>query len=81
MTIAQIYRATINHHSISQARTISVVGSLLKAKRAATAEFGEDYSFYKIVITNDNSEIVASRLIANKSWTNFLYMDKCFIIR
>ena len=70
MTTAQTYQATIRHHSIASARTITVTGNLTQAKRAATAEFGDGYNDHKIVIANDRGDIVASRTIADKSWTN-----------
>lgn len=63
------YIATISHHSISRARTIEINGTLAQAKRAASAEFGEDHRDYTILIV-DGDNIVASRRVGGKQWAN-----------
>lgn len=60
------YTATIRHHSISRARTVSAT-TLLAAKRAATKEFGGEFRDYEIVIFH-NDEIVARRRVSDRRW-------------
>lgn len=69
------YTATIRHHSIASARVVPVGDDLASAKRKATKEFGDDYIGHQIVILdrdahNFDSEVVASRVIGAKTWTN-----------
>lgn len=64
------YTATISHHSISRARTIEVTGTLTAAKAAATKEFGDDQNDYRIVITDESGQTVASRRIGDSNWCN-----------
>ena len=66
------YTATISHHSISRARTITIVGSLARAKRAATIEFGGDQQDYKIAIHADG-QVVATRMLGDTRWTDWSY--------
>lgn len=63
------YDATIRHHSIARARTISVTGTLTQAKRKATAEFGADYQDYEIVIFRGD-EVISSRRLSDKRWAD-----------
>lgn len=62
------YTATIAHSSIARARQIEIDGSLTQAKRAATAEFGEEQIDYRIVIIDERGETVASRRVSDKTW-------------
>lgn len=68
------YQATIRHHSISHARTISIYGTLMHAKRRATTEFGDEQPDYEIVIaqvmSNGEKIIVSTRLVGKDRWTN-----------
>ena len=72
------YIATIRHHSIASARTITVEGSLTAAKRAATIEFGGEQRDYEIVIFEqyprpgfaDGCELAASRCVGSPRWSN-----------
>ena len=63
------YKATITHHSIGQARIIEIEGSLTKAKREATKEFGGGFIDHRIVICNEHNDTVATRRIGEKGWT------------
>ena len=69
-TMTATYTATIAHHSISRARTIEVTGTLTAAKVAATREFGGDQNDYRIVITDEQGQTVASRRIGDRDWCN-----------
>ena len=61
-------QATIAHHSISRARVIDVSDNLGKAKREATREFGGEQLDFRIVITDERGEVVASRRVGDKRW-------------
>lgn len=67
-----IYTATISHHSISRAREITVTGSLLAAKRAATKEFGGGFVDHEIDIYDvsfgDPAIHAACRRIGERAW-------------
>ena len=73
-TAMTTYQATIRNHSISHARTIEIKGTLTQAKRAATAEFGQEQRDYDIVIAevfdDGDRRIVAHRLVGDKVWIN-----------
>ena len=52
------YTATISHPSLRRAREITITGTLLAAKAAATREFGGGYNDHHIVITDEGGETV-----------------------
>ena len=68
------YTATIQHHSIAQARIVDLgTDNLRTAKRRATAEFGSGYHDHTIVIMGEQtpwnpSGIVSSRKVAAEKW-------------
>lgn len=64
------YTSTIRHSSIAAARQINTTGTLAQAKRAATAEFGDEQVDYRIVIATDDGhgEIVSSRRVGDRKW-------------
>lgn len=62
------YTATISHHSISLAREITIAGTLLAAKIAATREFGGEHQDYAIVISDERGETVAKRRVGDRAW-------------
>jgi hypothetical protein len=69
------FTATISHHSLSRAPLIEVTGSLLAAKRAATARFGDGFGEHEILIWRANGPgrdetLVAARRIDAKRWNN-----------
>jgi hypothetical protein len=63
------YTAAIAHHSISRARVITIDGTLTKAKRAATKEFGAEQRDYHIVIRNMHGETAAVRRVGDARWS------------
>lgn len=64
------YTATIRHHSIARARTISAA-TLAAAKRAATREFRDEQQDYTIVIIDAETDMIVSRrILADKRWTD-----------
>ena len=65
------YTATIHHHSIARARSITIQGDLTAAKRAATAEFGDEQQNYVLYIANSFGQPAASRRLSAKRWTNY----------
>jgi hypothetical protein len=65
------YIATIRHHSIARARSITTQGDLAAAKRAATAEFGDDQQDYILYIENSLGQPAAYRKLSSKRWTNY----------
>ncbi|KAA8385465.1 hypothetical protein FOH24_10495 [Acetobacter tropicalis] len=65
-----IYYATIKHHSIGQAPVIKIEGTLRQAKRTATERFGDGYLEHEIIITGEDGDWVARRLIEDDRWTN-----------
>jgi hypothetical protein len=69
--MTKTYIATIHHHSIARARSITVRGDLTAAKRAATAEFGDEQRGYVLYIANSFGEPAASRRLSAKRWTNY----------
>lgn len=62
------YTATITHHSIARARTITIHGSLRAAKIAATKEFQGDFVFYNLEISDENGDVVARRKLGDTKW-------------
>ena len=66
------YLATIRHHSISRARQIEIVGSLTRAKAAASREFGQEQIDYEIAIYEDMGDrmpdLVATKRVAARRW-------------
>ena len=66
------YYATVRHHSISRARLVTVGNSLTAAKRAASREFGDEFSDYVICIYDrpDMTDLVASRRVGDRKWDN-----------
>ena len=65
------YTATIQHHSISSARTENVGETLAEAKKAATAEFGGGYIGHTIIVRDTTlpeypGNIVATRVIGGR---------------
>ena len=69
--MTKTYIATIHHHSIARARSITIQGDLTAAKRAATAEFGDDQQNYVLYIANSLGQPAASRRLSAKRWTNY----------
>jgi hypothetical protein len=65
------YIATIRHHSIARARSITIEGNLTAAKRAATAEFDGEQQDYVLYIENSRGEPAAWRKLSNKRWANY----------
>lgn len=63
-----MFTATIQHHSISRARTISA-NTLSSAMRKATSEFGDEFLDYRIVIFADNGYLMAWRRVRDRRWT------------
>lgn len=60
------YTATIRHHSISRARTVSAA-TLPAAKHLATKEFGGGFLDHEIVIYCGD-EIASRRRIGERGW-------------
>ena len=66
--------ATIRHHSIASARVVDLgTDNLTKAKKAAVAEFGDDFADCVICILGDRdihnpSGIVATRRVNGRYW-------------
>lgn len=69
--MAKTYIATIRHHSIARARSITIEGDLTAAKRAATAEFGDDQQDYVLYIESSLGQPAAYRKLSSKRWTNY----------
>ena len=67
------YIATVEHHSIYCHYQIEVEGSLTKAKRAATKEFGDGFLDHQISIYDKRhcDTPVASRKISSKRWSTY----------
>lgn len=67
-----IYIVTVEHHSISRHYQIDVEGTLTKAKRAATKEFGDGFLDHRISIYDKRRDIpIASRKIGDKRWSTY----------
>lgn len=64
-----MFTATISHHSISRARSISAK-TLASAKRKATIEFDGEFIDYRIVIYDETGQIVTSRLVSERRWSD-----------
>ena len=68
------YAATIQHHSISRARQILIDGTLAKACRQASEEFGDEQRDYNIVVYElgedglDAPNKVAWKRVASPRW-------------
>jgi vacuolar-type H+-ATPase subunit F/Vma7 len=62
------YAATIAHSSIAGARQIEIDGTLAQAKRAASAEFGQEQQDYRIVIIDERGDTAASRRVGDQRW-------------
>lgn len=68
------YVATICHHSIGRAPTVSVGNTLRGAKRRATLEFGDGFLDHTIVIMDtelpEHDNVVATRRIRDRIWSD-----------
>ena len=74
------YLATIEHHSISRARSITVTGTLTDAKRAASREFQGEFLDYVIAIyhapADDDfypagpEDLAASKRVGARRWSH-----------
>ena len=62
----------MHHHSISRSRSFRFHGTLEEAKIKADAEFGNEMSFYHIVIDDENIGLcgacVAERRVSDDHW-------------
>lgn len=64
-----MYHATIQHHSIARAHSITIDGTLDDAQLTASVEFGDGFPDHTIVITDEIGNIVSSRRIGDDDWT------------
>ncbi len=62
-----MFTATLSHHSISRARSISAP-TLSSAKRKATQEFGDGFNDHRLVIYDEHGNLIASRRIDERRW-------------
>lgn len=69
------FYATLKHHSLSRSPVIKFEGSLKQAKRTATEEFGMEFQEYEIIITDEDGDWVARKLVGDEKWTNRLEDD------
>jgi hypothetical protein len=69
-----IYEISLSHHSLSRSRVVTYSGTLAGAKRRASAEFGDEFRDYQIVISTIAAdgfpEMVAQRRVGSRGWQN-----------
>lgn len=51
-------------------KDIAITGTLTQAKRAATRRFGDGFRNHEIIIVDDWGNIISSRRIADRRWTD-----------
>ncbi len=65
-----MYVIGLQHHSISRSPEVRTELDLTAAKRLATKEFGKGFNDSKIIILNERGELVSSRRVGDKYWTD-----------